>query len=285
MAGASSLGASFTDGPSVAHALKVGASYESKALIRGAIAYGAIAALQDREFVTAVRSFGPTDETRRLVVNAIYANSSYALSFPHANGAAAYAKQALNQQAMRLFNSGKAMKQSAYDVQRQPWSKEPVADREVRLAAIKTLSSVAAVGPTDRGMILHSMVVGLAPPDPPPPPTKPPYTPLIAHSIALAALAALGEADDANYTRVTYLLNEVNTDFCIGMAKLNLYQCLAVAKPHYEDVFCLGQHAMIDTGVCLARYTGATLPLEVFPQPLKIPSPRPSKPTRRSHRK
>jgi len=22
------------------------------------------------------------------------------------------------------------------------------------------------------------------------------------------------------------------------MAKLNLYQCLAVAGPHYEDVFC-----------------------------------------------
>ena len=32
------------------------------------------------------------------------------------------------------------------------------------------------------------------------------------------------------------------------MSKLNLYQCLAVAKPHYEDVFCLGQHVLIDTG-------------------------------------
>ena len=48
--------------------------------------------------------------------------------------------------------------------------------------------------------------------------------------------------------------------------------CLAVAKPHYEDVFCLGQHAMIDTGACLARFTGATLPLEVFTRPLKVPS-------------
>src|SRR5439155_26939566 len=110
------------------------------------------------------------------------------------------------------------------------------------------------------------------PPGPPPPPTKPPYPPLIAHAISLAALAALGEADDANYARVSYFLNEVNTDFCIGMAKLNLYQCLAVAKPHYEDVFCLGQHAMIDTGACLARFTGATLPLEVFTRPLKVPS-------------
>jgi hypothetical protein len=265
--------------------VKIGASYEAKALIRGATAYGAIAALQDRQFVEAVRALGPTDETRRLVVNAIYASPGYALTLPHANNAAAYAKQALNAQAARLFKAGKTIKQSAYDVQRQPWSAEAVTDREGRLAAIKILSSVAAAGPTDRSLILRSMVVGLSPPAPPPPATHPPYTPLLAHTISLAALAALGEADDANYTRVTYLLNEVNTDLCINMAKLNLYQCLAVAKPHYEDVFCLGQHAMIDTGMCLARYTGATVPLEVFPPPLKVPKPKPLKPTKHRPRR
>ena len=40
------------------------------------------------------------------------------------------------------------------------------------------------------------------------------------------------------------------------MAKLNLYQCLAVARPNYEDVFCLGQHAMMDTGRCMIRAAG-----------------------------
>ncbi len=38
---------------------------------------------------------------------------------------------------------------------------------------------------------------------------------------------------------------------CLRMAKLNLFQCLAVAKPWYEDVFCLGQHVLIDTGECI----------------------------------
>ena len=271
----SAISPNFTDGPSVARALKAGASFETKAMIRGAIAYGAIAALQDRTFVATVRSYGPTSESRRVLVNAIYANSAYALTFPHADGAAGYAKQALNERAMRLFYAGKKIKQSAYDIQRQPWSKEFVADREGRLNAIKTLSSISAVGPTDRAMILRSMVAGLSPSvAAPPPAARPPYTPLIAHAISLAALAALGEADDASYQRVSYLTTEVNTDFCMSMAKLNLYQCLAVAKPHYEDVFCLGQHAMIDTGICLARYTGAVLPLEVFPRPLKVPPPR-----------
>jgi hypothetical protein len=40
------------------------------------------------------------------------------------------------------------------------------------------------------------------------------------------------------------------------MAKLNLYQCLAVAGPHYEDVFCLGQHALSDTAQCVNDAVG-----------------------------
>ena len=39
------------------------------------------------------------------------------------------------------------------------------------------------------------------------------------------------------------------------MAKLNLYQCLASAGPHYEDIYCLGQHAMIDPGQCVVDAT------------------------------
>jgi hypothetical protein len=41
------------------------------------------------------------------------------------------------------------------------------------------------------------------------------------------------------------------------MAKLNLFQCMAVAGPHYEDVFCLSQHAMLEAGQCLAEAAGA----------------------------
>jgi hypothetical protein len=48
----------------------------------------------------------------------------------------------------------------------------------------------------------------------------------------------------------------------MGSAKLNLYQCLAVARPHYEDAFCLGQHALMDTGRCMIRASGLTEPYE-----------------------
>ena len=52
------------------------------------------------------------------------------------------------------------------------------------------------------------------------------------------------------------LLNDPNAGFCMNMAKLNLNQCLSVAKPFYEDVFCLGQHILIDTGQCIAKGAG-----------------------------
>jgi hypothetical protein len=40
---------------------------------------------------------------------------------------------------------------------------------------------------------------------------------------------------------------------CLRMAKLNLYQCLASAGPHYEDIYCLGQHAMMETAQCVTE--------------------------------
>ncbi len=40
------------------------------------------------------------------------------------------------------------------------------------------------------------------------------------------------------------------------MSKLNLYQCLSVARPYYEDVYCLGLHALADTGRCVIGSLG-----------------------------
>jgi len=44
-----------------------------------------------------------------------------------------------------------------------------------------------------------------------------------------------------------------------------------VAKPHYEDVFCLGQHIMIDTGACVIKASGAEMPYEPPPPPKAVP--------------
>ena len=60
------------------------------------------------------------------------------------------------------------------------------------------------------------------------------------------------------------------------MSKLNLYQCLAVSKPQYEDIFCLGQHSMIDIGNCVVKAAGSPTPAYIEPPPL-IPEIKPVK--------
>ncbi len=105
----------FASPTDVSAARNLGSAYETKALIRGAVAYGAIAALQAPEFVAAVRAAGPTPDARRLLVNAIIADPAAVFAFAGADHAAGLAKQAIGQAGMRLYNAGKAVKQASYD--------------------------------------------------------------------------------------------------------------------------------------------------------------------------
>src|SRR5690606_30976130 len=101
-------------------------------------------------------------------------------------------------------------------------------------------------------------------------PAAPPYTPVVVRSLAVAALATLGYGAEEHLSQANAILADPSASSCLTMSKLNLYQCLSVAKPHYEDVFCLGQHALMDTGRCLVKSAGAAQPLDVTPQPLKV---------------
>jgi hypothetical protein len=55
-----------------------------------------------------------------------------------------------------------------------------------------------------------------------------------------------------------------------------------VSKPHYEDIFCLGQHAMIDTGQCMAKAAASPNPAYVEPPaPVVALATPPARTTRR----
>jgi len=94
----------------------------------------------------------------------------------------------------------------------------------------------------------------------------------------------LGEATDEVYDALRASTQDGDSEACLRMVRLNLNQCLAVAKPHYEDMFCTGQHAMTDTGACLVKNASY-----VAPAPLVIrstPPPPAAKPkTKSTHRK
>jgi hypothetical protein len=250
------------DPDSVAKSLQVGAAYEPTQMLRGAIAYGAVAALQDPAFVAGVKTYSAHPEQRREVAYAIMRDPAYAVGLAGSASAAGLVVQALGTEGQKLYDAGKAVKQSAYDVQKQPWSKADVPNRDLRLSQAKMLSATPVVGDLAETARLTRASTGAEPLPLTGAPAAPPYSPVVIRSLAVAALAILGEAGDANIDTVMAVMAEPNVGFCMSLAKLNLYQCLAVSKPHYEDVFCLGQHAMMDTGRCLIKASGLPEPYE-----------------------
>lgn len=252
----------FADGAGVARSVQVGASYEPNQLVRGAIAYSAVVALQDKAFVEGVRVYAKDPVQRRQIAYEIMKDPAYAVGISGSDSAAGLVIATLGGDAQRLYDQGKAIKQAAYDIQKQPWSKAEVASRDVRLAGAKSVSATAMMGDVAETARLQQASTGVASLGLTATAAPPPYTPTVIRGLAIAALAVLGEATDANAEQLTALTHEPNIGMCMSTSKLNLYQCLAVSRPNYEDVFCLGQHVMMDTGRCVIRAAGLPEPYE-----------------------
>lgn len=251
---ASAIHAAFHDGEAINRAMNVGEAYQPQQMDEGLVAYTAMIALADAAFVRGVRATvrGPEEAARE--ADALLAEPADITAIPGAIEAAAMAGAVLREEGGQLLAAGRAVKQSAYDVQHEDWSKRPAPDQAGRLARAKLVSASAAIPtPDDVSHLLHAAVAfqgrrvsgydGAA------------LSPAIERGLTLAALAVLGQADDEH--RLEGLWADRGAAGCMRMAKLNLYQCLAVAGPHYENIFCLGQHALMDTGQCIAAIGGA----------------------------
>lgn len=241
----------FKDGKAVSEAVKVGAAFEPRQLQSGMIAYAAMAALQEPRFVAGVER-AAREQGREALARQLRDQPEAALYLPAAEIAGGRAAAALAGQSQPLAEDGARVKQAAYTVQHAKWSKVFVPDRPGRLARAKQLSQASySPSDSDTARLYHAVSVRPAGPGPSAP------TPVIARGLALAALALLDQAGDDRADQLTPILTEASSASCLKMAKLNLFQCLAVAGPHYEDIFCLGQHAMIDPGQCVAKAAGA----------------------------
>ncbi|MBL8773171.1 MAG: hypothetical protein JNK30_17450 [Phenylobacterium sp.] len=260
----SAISPAFADAEGVQRSLSTGVAYEPNQMVRGAIAYAAVVALQDRAFVEGVRVYAKDPTQRGQVAYEILKDPAYAIGLQGSASAAGLVIATMGGEAQRLYDGGKAVKQSAYEIQKQPWSKSeaPAPMRDARLANAKSLSTTAMRGDVNQTARLQQASTGAASLGLSAQAAAPPYTPTVVRGLAVAALAVLGQAGDANVDQVMGLMAEPNVGSCMSMSKLNLYQCLAVARPHYEDVFCLGQHAMMDTGRCMIRAAGLPEPHE-----------------------
>jgi hypothetical protein len=256
------LSPTFANGEAVQQSITVAAAYEPKQFLKGMIAYGALVALQDANFVAGVRTYGVDPVQRKEMAAKLAANPNYAAAMPGAAGAAGLVVNALNADGGKIRGLGAQVKQAAYDVQTQAWSKAAVPNAPARLANAKALSAAPILPPEEETKKLALAVRGSEATGAPVIPVSagsvtPPFTPVVSRALAIAAIAALGEGGEGSDALLKGLSEESTGGFCLNMAKLNLFQCLAVAKPYYEDVFSLGQHILIDTGQCVAKAAGS----------------------------
>ena len=266
------LVARFDNGQAIEATLSEAEAYEPQQLVRGAIAYGAVMALQDPAFVAGVRIFAANPASRADVAERLLADPTYVDALPGAQTAAVLIRASLHRQSFRLMALGGDIKMAAYSIQKEKsWSKSAVTDPQGRLQNAKALSNQSMdLDAAEMKAISDALVDGAAfvheeaPASEPPPATATPFTSLINRSLALAALAVLGEGGDDNDAALQSLMSDTASGYCLSMSKLNLYQCLAVARPWYEDMFCLGLHAIADTGECIAKAVGEQPPA---PQP------------------
>ncbi len=243
------IDAALASGGQVRAALETASAYDAHQLEEGMIAYGAIAALQSPRFVYAVMDAAANDGARRELIDQVLSNPGSATQIPGAADAAVLASAAIAQEARPVVASGRALKQAAYDVQHSSWSTAKATDPEGRLARAKAASAARIVAHDGDVARLLTQVSSATPGDSG---RGSPFTEVSERSVALAALAILDGAGGDNAPRLGRIVSEDISAQCLKMAKLNLFQCLSVAGPEYEDVFCLGQHAVLDTGQCVA---------------------------------
>jgi hypothetical protein len=246
-------------------ALRRGAAYDARQVSRGLIAYAAVLATQSPEFVTGVQSFARDRTTRNAMVDRIVANPASASTLPGADAAASLIIATLDEDIRRLREAADSVENDAYAIQadgRTSWARVHVADRESRLANVRSLSrpnlAPAAEASQLSAAVQSGSGLGVASAERL---RSPPYPQSVENALALAALALLDGAGENARANTDALMFERQSLDCFESSKLNLFQCLAASRPHYEDMFCLGRHVVRDLGQC-AR--GTALPAGVI---------------------
>jgi len=243
---AAAIDPGFRDPAAVQRAVRAGADYQPDQLQQGIVAYAAMLALRSPAFVEGVRAQAQADPG---FADRLEAQPAAVLRIAGAAQAAMDVSGVLRAHGVILQTTGRAIGKAAYDIQAQSWSKQPVSNPVEVLAGVKAEMAQprSADAPSEK-MLLQSLVSA-----PRSDATgSPSATPAVVRGLAIAALAVMGRAGDKEDLRVSTLLHDELAADCLKMAMLNMNQCLAAAGPHYDDVFCVGEHAVGETARCVS---------------------------------
>lgn len=255
----------FASPQAVQAALRRGAASDSNQISRGLVAYASILALQSPEFVAGVRQAGAEPEARRQIIDRIVANPAYASTLPGGEAAASLIMTVLEADIVALSTAADSVESDAYNIQytgdqRNVWGRATPDNREGRLQTIKDLSRPVAPSSSETARLYAASNSGSGLGVTAGRTRRAPYAPSVTNAVAMAALAALGAAGDNARANTDALQYDRASQDCLASSKLNLFQCLAAARPTYEEMFCLGRHMIRDLSTC-AR--GAALPAAI----------------------
>lgn len=256
----------FASPQAVQAALRRGAAYDANQISRGLVAYASILALQSPEFVSGIRQAGAEPAARRQMIDRIVANPAYASTLPGAEAAASLVMGVLEADIVALSTAADSVESDAYNIQysgdqRNGWGRASLDNREARLQALKDLSRPVAAPSSETARLYAASNRGSGLGVTAGRTRRAPYAQSVTNALAMAALASLGAAGENARANTDALQYDRASQDCLASSKLNLFQCMAAARPTYEEMFCLGRHVIRDLSTC-AR--GAALPAAII---------------------
>lgn len=247
-------------------------AHSAEALSGGWVAYAALVAASTPEFAESLEKDMRKREGRLRGRDAflarLAADPSYARKLKGAKAAARRVLEMTARDASRFAALGEAFKTQAYALQKTAWGKKPIAAGAARLSEAEDYAR--ARGPALAPAIAVSTDGGVSAPVLPTADAawspdwgargaangneEPNAQVIMDRVLNLAARYSVGSMNDK--VVAVYARND-RANQCLSLAALTLKQCIAATRTPYEEAFCLGEHALIDTASCVGWVAGA----------------------------
>ncbi len=257
--------------------------YDGDRLVDAQIAYAALVAAQNPEFIDAVRAvadyYGAGVARAALMDDPVYVTG-----FMGADVAQENVFGAINEDVTSIRSVGDRYRQAAYELQNETWAGRRARDREARLEALETASDrldvnftaaaesqssvdagPALAAPSRSGPSLGSapltsassmfsdfgVPVGSALPDLQVNVGEQQLEPDERRIGQMLSVAALQSIEAGDMSALDRMLGDPAVERCITWARLTMAQCIAAGHFKYEDSFCIAEHALNDVADCL----------------------------------
>lgn len=243
--------------------------YDGDRLVDAQIAYAALVAAQQPEFIDAVRAVADyygADTARAALTN----DPIYVTGFMGADVAQDSVMGAIDEDVASIRSVGDRYRQEAYALQNETWAGQRARDREDRLNALETASERLDVQfrlapqPAEGAATAPARLGAASALSDHTPPAGAPALPELSVTVGeqqlepderrvgrMLTVAALQSIEDGDMTALDMMLDDPSVERCINWARLTMAQCIAAGHFKYEDSFCIAEHALIDVADCL----------------------------------